>query len=242
MDSISDPRITGEHVRRVPAEPNGLTLVGVVHDHPASTYRVIRVIESLDPEVVALELPETAVPLFEAYARSGRSPPVFGGEMSAAIQASDAETVGVDRPTAAYTWRLAKRLCRLRPPTATLRRVLSNTAAAITHAFVCRFAGVVAARTGVRLEVDSPVPHDVDRWDAPVDQARDERDQVRRSTAFMRAFQSASETRASRFEDETREAHMADRLASLRDRGSVVAVVGIEHLDPLAERLDATTG
>lgn len=242
MNSIADPRITGEHVRRVSAGPGELTLVGVVHDHPASAYRVARVVEARDPDVIALELPSIAVPLFEAYARSDRDPPVFGGEMSAAIQAGDAEVVGIDRPTPAYTRLLATRLLRNRPPATTLRKVLSNTVGAIKHALVCQFAGVIASRTDVRLEVDSPVPHDANRRDAPADQARDERDQIRRSTGFMQAFQNASETQASRFEDETREAHMTERLTSLREGGSVVAVVGISHLDPLVERLDATSG
>jgi hypothetical protein len=38
-----------------------------------------------------------SVPLFEQYAETDRTPPVFGGEMSAAIQAAAPDTtVGID--------------------------------------------------------------------------------------------------------------------------------------------------
>ncbi|MDZ7688276.1 MAG: hypothetical protein U5J64_06055 [Halobacteriales archaeon] len=237
-EGTGDPRITGEYVRRVGGEHGSMTLVGVVHDHPASTYRVTRTVESLSPDVLALELPPMAVPLFEQYAKTDRTPPVFGGEMSAAIQAvGTAETVGIDRPTSGYFARLSRKVVRDRPSPTTVRKVLSDAVSATKHAFVCRIASGVSAKTSVRLEVDSPVEHGTDRSDTAEVQARDERGQIRRSRAFMNAFRSADATRASRFGDEVREEHMADRLSELRVDKDVVAVVGISHLDPVAENL-----
>ncbi len=242
VDDDRDPRMTGKYVRRVPKK-NGiggmLTLVGVVHDHPASTYRVRRTTESLDTDILALEIPPIAIPLFEQYARSDQSPPAFGGEMSAAIQAAGTDTtVGIDRPTWGFFRKLVWNLLRKRPPLATIRSVLSNVASVTKHAVVCRLAATVAARTPVRLEVDFPVAHDTDWRDTPEEQALDEREQVRQSRAFMNAFQTANSVRASRFEDETREEYMADRLFELRENGDTVAVVGIDHLDSLTERLN----
>lgn len=243
IDVDSDPRLTGEYLRQVSGDDGRLTLVGVVHDHPASTYRVRHVIKDLDPEVLALELPPISLPLFEQYAATDRTPPAFGGEMSAAIQAADPDTVvGIDRPTGGFFRRLGRTLLRERPPLETVRNVVSNTVDATNHALLCLAAATVAGRTSIRLEVDSPTLHDVARTDAPDEQARHEREQVRRCRSFAKAFRTASRSRASRIEDTAREEAMAARLVELSEnRGSsIVTVVGIDHLDPLAERLDET--
>lgn len=238
IDFDSDPRVTGEYVRQVSSAAGTLTLVGVVHDHPASTYRVRQVIEELDPEVLALELPPISIPLFEQYAATDRSPPVFGGEMSAAIQAADPlTTVGIDRPTGGFFRRLGWNLLRQRPSLQTVRYVVSNAVETTKHAATCRVAAAVGARTSIRLEVDSPVSHDIDWTDTPDDQARNEHEQIHRSRSFMNAFRTASRTRASRLEDVAREEEMATRLLELREEGTTVAVVGIDHLEPLTERL-----
>ncbi|EMA65520.1 hypothetical protein [Halorubrum kocurii] len=239
VDVDSDPRLTGEHVHRVPSDAGTVTLVGVVHDHPASAYRVRQVVTALDPDVLALELPQISIPLFEQYADTDRSPPVFGGEMSAAIRAAATDaTVGIDRPNAGFFRRLGVTLLRERPSRRTVRNVLSSVAETTRHALTCRAAAAIGDRAAIRLEVDSPVPHDVDRADAPAEQARDERAQVRRADSFMRAFRTASRSRASRLEDAAREEEMADRLSRLREANDVVAVVGISHLDSVAEGLD----
>lgn len=240
VDVDSDPRVTGEYVRQVSSNTGTVTLVGVVHDHPASTYRVRQVITELDPDVLALELPPIAIPLFEQYASTDRCPPVFGGEMSAAIQAAaPGTTVGIDGPTGGFLRRLGRKLLRERPSREIVRNVISDTINATKHAVVCRAAATVGARTAVRFEVDSPMSYDVGWEDAPDAQARHERKQVRRSHSFMSAFRTASRSRATRFEDETREAEMAAQLLQLREDGDTVAVVGIDHLDPVAERLHA---
>ncbi|MGM0389915.1 MAG: hypothetical protein ACQEP0_15705 [Natrinema limicola] len=238
VDTDSDPRVTGEYVRQVSSDAGAVTLVGVVHDHPASTYRVRQVVEELDPEVLALELPPISIPLFEQYASIDRYPPVLGGEMSAAIQAATTDTaVGIDRPTGGFFQRLGRNLVRERPSVQVIRNVISDVVNATKHAIVCRVAATVGARTSVRLEVDSPTAYDIDWADAPDDQARDEHKQVRRSHSFMSAFRTASRSRASRLEDAAREEEMAARLVQLREDGDTVAVVGIDHLDAVAERL-----
>ena len=240
IDVDSDPRVTGEYLRQVSDDRGTLTLVGVVHDHPASTYRVRHVIEGVDPEVLALELPPISVPLFEQYAATDQTPPALGGEMSAAIQAADPDTVvGIDRPTGGFFRRLGRTLFRERPSLETVRNLVSNTVETTTHAFLCLTAAAVGAHTPVQLEVDSPIPHDIRRTDTPADQANHEREHVRRSRSFMDAFRTASRSRASRLEDNAREAAMAARLAELREGrdDASVAVVGIDHLDPLAEQL-----
>lgn len=240
IDVDSDPRVTGDYVRRIPGAEGAVTLVGVVHDHPASAYRARAVVEALDPAVLALELAPISVPLFEQYATDDRCPPVFGGEMSAAIRAADgATTVGIDRPTPGFFRRLGRNLFRERPSLAAIREVVSSAAETTLHAVVCRLAAAVGARTPIRVEVDSPVPHDVSPTDTADEQARDERGQVRRARSFRRAFRTASRSRASRLEDTAREEGMAARLRRLRGTGDVVAVVGIDHLEPLAERLDS---
>lgn len=236
MDDWSDPRLTGEYVRSVAGTPSRLTVVGVVHDHPASSYRVRRAIAAVQPDVLALELPPVAMPLFETYATTDREPPAFGGEMSAAIQAFDGRSVvGIDRPAPGYALELLRTVRDERPSLTTAGALLSNTASVTTHALACRVAATIADRTGIHLQMDAPTTHDVDRSDAPVDQAADEEKQVRRSRAFANAFVGTSTTRADEIEDETRERHMASRLATLGGGDRVVAVVGIDHLDAIVD-------
>jgi pheromone shutdown protein TraB len=241
VDVDSDPRVTGEYLRQVTSDAGTLTLVGVVHDHPASTYRARKVVEAIDPDRLALELSPISIPLFEEYAATDRCPPAFGGEMSAAIQAADrSTTVGIDRPTGGFFRRLGRTLLRERPSLRTIRNLASNAVETTKHAGLCRVAATVATHTSVRVEIDSPAPHDVDWGTTPDDQARDERAQVRRSRSFMNAFRTASRSRAARLEDVAREDAMAARLSELD--GDTVAVVGIDHLDSLVDRLDSVDG
>ena len=243
MDQDPDPRLTGEYVRAVSGTAGAVTLVGVVHDHPASSYRVQHHVRRVDPEVLALELPPSAVPLFREYAASSRTPPEFGGEMSTAVQAAGGATVvGVDRPTGSFLLTLFRYLLRQRPSVTIARKVVRNTIAAMQHALLCRMAAGVAARTSVRVEVDAPTAHATDWTDTPAAQADDERTQIRRSRTFMNAFRTSSSSRASRLEDAAREEHMAERITELAGDGSVVAVVGIDHLDPLEELLADSLG
>ena len=238
MDSdYDDPRITGEHLRSIDTPTGTVTLVGVVHDHPASAFRVQTVVSDRAPDVLALELPPLSLPLFKRYAEDTRTPPVFGGEASAAIQASTTDhIVGVDGPTLPFLRRLAATLYHEGGSIGTVRGILNGLAAGAKNTFRCRLAGSIAAMTSIRLEVDSPVTYATGRADSPERQAENETHQITRARAVMDAFEPS---RAASFSDDVRETHMADRLAEFRDDGDVVAVVGRHHLSPVAEELDA---
>lgn len=228
-----DPRIPDDHVRSIETPSGTVTLVGVVHDHPASVFRVRTVVSERDPDVLALELPPLSLPLFERYAEDTRTPPVFGGEVSTAIQAADTDRVeGIDGPTPRFLRRLLATLYRegdsLKTALGVFKRVVSVTKSAAR----CRFAGALAAMTAIRLEVDSPATYSIDRTDSPERQAENEGDQIARARAVMDAFEPS---RASCFSDEVRESHMADRLGSLHHDGDTVAVVGRHHLDRVAD-------
>ena len=234
-DATDDPRMNDEYVRRLPEFD--LTLVGVVHDHPASVHRARATVCERDPDVVALEAPPLATPLYRVYAEDSRTPPAFGGEMSAAAQAADecgAEVVGIDGPSADFFARLARNCWREDASLGTLRRVASGVASVTRHALVCRVAAGVAERTSLRVEVDSPVQHDCEHSDPPEVQARDERQQASRSQSLLRAF---DPPRPVRLRDETREECMVENLDALRSQGETVAVVGLDHLDAVAEQL-----
>ncbi|OTF10364.1 hypothetical protein [Halorubrum sp. SD612] len=236
MDSKhDDPRLTGDHLRSIDTTTGTVTLVGVVHDHPASVFRVRRVVAERDPDVLALELPPLSLPLFERYAEDTRTPPAFGGEASAAIQAATTDrVVGIDGPTLSFLGRLAARLYREGGSIGTVRGVLDGFATVTKNALRCRFAASIASLTSVRLEVDSPVSYATGRADAPERQAESERRQIDRARAVMDTFEPS---RAASFGDDVRETHMIDRLDDLRGEGDLVAVVGRHHLDRVAEGL-----
>jgi len=238
--TTTTPRITGEHLRSIDTPTGTVTLVGVVHDHPASAFRVRTVVTDRDPDILALELPPLSLPFFERYAEDTRTPPVFGGEASAAIQASTADhVVGIDGPTLPFLRRLAATLYHEGGSIETVRGVFDGLVSVTKNTLRCRLAGSLAAMTSIRLEVDSPVTYAIDRVDSPGRQAENERHQIARARAVMDAFEPS---RATSFGDDVRETHMADRLAEFRDDGDVVAVVGRHHLDSVAEQLDALLG
>lgn len=241
MESVTmryddDPRLTEEYVREAStADGTQLTIVGVVHDHPASTFRVQRRIDSLDPDALALELPPLAIPLFTEYAQDERNPPQFGGEMSAAIQAVDTDRiVGIDGPSAGFASYLLRQLSRQEHSMSTVRALFSSLSSVSKHAVVCRFGATVSRLTGLTVEVDAPVQHECTWSDEPDVQARDERAQVRQARTVMNAFQSSS---VSNIQKTARESYMADRIEAIASEkvGSILAVVGIAHLDPVAE-------
>ncbi len=230
-----DPRVAGEHVRQLPGEHGTLTLVGVVHDHPASTHRVRAVLERTDTEVLALELPPLTVPLYEEYADDSRTPPPFGGEMSAAIQAATTgRVVGVDGPSPAFIARLLRNLVIDAASPGTAWSVLRTLPPVAKQAILCRLASVLAVRADLRVEVDSPTSHSCDPGDTPTEQAADEQSQIDRARLMSRAFTPPA---AARVRTLTRNQHMASRLSTVRRSGDTVAVVGIAHLDPLGDRL-----
>lgn len=235
-----DPRLGGECVRTVAGTDGTVTLVGVVHEHPASVHRAAAVVRGRNPDVLALELPPLALSLYVEYAADEREPPVYGGEMSAAVQAADTDRiVGIDGPSLGFLGRLSRRLLSDRPGGDAVRGVLRGLRSATREAVACCVAGVVASRTSLAVAVGRPVDHDCTRHDDPARQASDEQRQIRRARAVMDAVEPS---RAAQFRDEVREAHMADRLETLRPEGDVVAVVGYGHLSSIVEHLRDSPG
>lgn len=241
MFDDSDPRTTDEHIRRLdgPPDTDPVVLTGVVHGHPASIYRVRTVIERVDPTILALELPSLAVPLFERYAAEGPTPPSAGGEMSAAIQAARTDAVeGIDAPTLAFLRHLARTLRREEASRSTYRLLLRGLGSVTKHAALCRLAAAGFPGAARWLPGTDAIDYGCDWHDAPARQAADERIQLRRVETALNVF---GHSGAVRVRDVAREAHMADRLATLRTRGSVVVVVGMGHLDPIERRLASST-
>jgi pheromone shutdown protein TraB len=236
IGSRDDPRLPADAYRHVESHRYGdVTLVGVVHDHPAAVYRTQETIRALAPDVVALELPPTALPLYREYAADGGSPPAFGGEMSAAIDAAeDATVVGIDGPSVGFLRSLGAELVREGSSLGVVRDVVADIRELGRHALTCRAAAAVAATTGLRVEVDDPVSHDVDRT-APADrQAESEATHLARSRSLLRAVELPAPMARL---DAARERHMASGLRDRRTQGDVVAVVGYDHLDAVADAL-----
>lgn len=232
--SFDDPRITTEYCRRVTGDDGGdLTLLGVVHDHPASVGRVETVLERVDPDVLALELPSAAVALYRAYAAEAEpgTSPRYGGEMSATIAAApDATVVGIDAPNWSFCRRLAARLVADRVQPSTARQLLASLGGATRQALTCRLAATLTNATSMTVAADDPIEYACTPADPPAQQAEHERIHV----ASVQALLGTAEGSALAYRDETREACMIDRLATCRTRGEVVAVVGVDHLDVLA--------
>lgn len=237
----ADPRVRDDYVRCLPGDGTrgSVLLLGVVHDHPASVYRVAHLLTSIEADVLALELPPLAIPLFRLYADVDRRPPRLGGEMSAAIQANDPPRVsGIDAPNREYLRGLARRILAEDHPVPVVRSVLSDLVSGVAHAVACRLGAVVGEFTPLRPVVYAPITYDCSVYDTPADQAAHEAAHLAQRQSFLGAIVTPAKTR---LVDTVREDAMAARIDGLRTAGDVVAVVGMEHLDPLASRL-ATPG
>ncbi|MEY7849994.1 hypothetical protein AB7C87_12450 [Natrarchaeobius sp. A-rgal3] len=242
--SFDDPRITEQFYRQLEGPAGTLTLLGVVHDHPASVARVECVLGAVDPDVLALELPPAALPLYRTYAADGdeSGPPRFGGEMSAAISAApDADVVGIDAPNWSFVRRLVTRLVADRVSPATARRVVSSLGGATREALTCRVAATLTHATSMTVTRDDPIEYGCTPTDPPERQAVHERSHVATVQALLGGVEADGTALA--YRDETRERCMADRLEDVRTEGDVVAVVGVDHLEALEAALstDATT-
>ena len=243
VDQLDDPRITPQFCRHLHGD-GPVTLLGVVHDHPASVARVELLLEQLEPDVLALELPAAALPLYRRYAHEGTNdePPAYGGEMTAAIRAApDADVVGIDAPNWSFVRRLATRLLADRVAPSTARRVLSSLGGATRTALTCRVAATVSNATSTTIACDDPIEYACSTDDSPARQAEHERSHVAGVKTLLQLQATADdgddELSATGYRDETREACMIDHLESLREDGSVVAVVGVDHLDALETAL-----
>ncbi|MFO7926476.1 MAG: hypothetical protein ACQET5_09825 [Halobacteriota archaeon] len=230
-ERFQDPRIDDRFIRCLPATDRfgSVLFVGVVHDHPASVFRVTRLLEAISPDALAVELPPLAVTLFRLYGRDRYVPPRFGGEMSAAISAAnDASVVGIDAPNREYLRSLARRLFEKRRSTGVVRTVLCDLASSFVHAAACRVGAFVGSITPVRLRLYSHIEYDCSLLDNPFVQASHESQHLDQRRAFLRAIEVPQ---ATRIIDTAREDGMVDRLRDLRSDGDVVAIVGMEHLD-----------
>ena len=235
-DNFCDPRVSPTFCTHLPGETGDVTILGVVHGHPASVGRVETVLERRSPATLALELPAGAIPLYRTYAEeideTGR--PRYGDEMSAAIAAApDAAVVGIDAPAWSFLRRLVTRLVGGRVTPTTARRVLSSFGRVTRTSLSCRVAASVSDAPATIVAPDDPVEYGVEATDPPDRQAAHECAHL----AGVRALDRCAGDSV-RHRDDLREACMIDRLRALRHRGDVVAVVGVGHLDAIAAGLD----
>ncbi|MCU4751068.1 hypothetical protein OB919_03575 [Halobacteria archaeon AArc-curdl1] len=245
-DQFEDPRITDQFCRKLPGTPP-LVLVGVVHDHPSSIGRVERILEAIHPKTLALELPPAAVPLYRREARRSAPPERVGGEMIAAIRAATVnispadenerpvapEIVGIDGPNLSMIRRLCTRVLTERVSLETTRRLLASLRRATGTAISSRIAATVSNATATTLTGVEPLEYSCSPTDPPTTQATHERNHV----AGVNLFLDQGNSSATDYRDEAREASMIERLESLRKDGPVVAIVGVDHLETLADAL-----
>ncbi|SHH02223.1 hypothetical protein [Halobaculum gomorrense] len=235
----ADPRIDPSLVRclRGTDGTGSVLLIGVVHDHPASVFRVSSLLESFPPDVLAVELPPLSVPLFCRYARDSHVPPRLGGEMSAAIDAADAaRVVGIDAPNSSYLRALIDRLRTDGEARTLARAMLTDFVRGLAQAAACRLGAVVAALTPYVPRVYAHIRYDVTLLDDPETQADHERRHLAQHRAFVGVVDPPPETA---IVDRIREDVMAARIAALRDDGDIAVVVGMHHLDELERWLAA---
>lgn len=235
---LTDPRVEPDQLRLFDApDDHPLLVVGCVHDHPASVYRVRALIRLLAPDVVAVELPGLAVPLFERVGREGETDEEPGGEMSAALAAGetvDAHCVGVDSLGVRFARSLLGELRRESVTVPTVRRVISSLSHVTRHALACRLSAALG-RYGTPTPVRKQAyEHDVDSATRPGEQAADEQRQVTQSLSVLRALERPV---ADEVIDAAREQTMVANLSSLQADGSVLAVVGFDHLSGITELL-----
>jgi hypothetical protein len=238
VDHVTDPRIDGDNVRCVQgADDLGtVLLVGVVHDHPASIYRVAHLIETFSADVLAVELPPLAMPLFRLYAADDYTPPRMGGEMSMALQAfGDGRTVGIDAPNREYFRQLFDGLRQEGFSIGLGRKLLTSLTIGVSQALTCRFGAILGRATPFRLRVYKVFRHEASFLDSPSDQATDEASHISQEQALLQAIKLPP---GMQLIENAREASMASSLRTLRTEGDVVAIVGREHLETLYSDLE----
>jgi len=243
LASRDDPRLNSDFWAALPAAENHThptLVVGTVHDHPASSYRVRTLAEEFDPEILALELPSVALPYYEQQAR--RKPAAETTcEMSTAIGACPASNVvGIDSLGPAFFGELTRTARAESASVKTISHVLKDVAQIARHAVTRRVNALQAPiQEGTpdhgRLSADT-ADH-ATHTDTPADQAHDERAQVARSRSLLGAIK---RPKADMLLDRTREKNMARKIESLSHEGPVLAVVGQGHLDEIATHMKAT--
>lgn len=236
--AAADPRVTTQFLDSLPGDAvdGAVVLVGVVHDHPASVARVERVTDLVAPATVAVELPPLAAPLFAGTRGRATERTAFGAEMRAAYErarAIGARTAAIDGFDRSFLRRLGAAVRDDRVSPSTVGRLVSDVTDVTTHALACH----LSARLPVDLvdEAGTAFAYDCTTADSPARQAAHERRHASRSRSLLRAVERPA---AERLLDETRERSMAARIGPLRTTGSVVAVVGREHVSGIAAALE----
>lgn len=235
--STEDPRVTAESIELVPRFDflGEVLLVGVVHDHPASMARVGHILTIVTPDVLALELPSLSLPLFREYA-GGDVPPSLGGEMSMALWATGSvRTEGIDAPSWGYIRHLGQRVLEGDLSGSTLRAVIADLGSASHQALMCGFGGIAGRLTGVVTQPYPSLEYDCSMMDTPEMQADHESSHIETQQAFLNAVEIPRDRVVI---DEAREASMAARLHDLREDGTVVAIIGVHHLEQVGSRLE----
>jgi len=232
LDGLDDPRLSGRYVRLV---GDDVVLVGVVHDHPASIFRSRAVVDAVDPATVALEIPNGLMPLFRQYAADDSE---AGGEMVAAIDAADEEVVGIDLPDRGSLRTLAGRLRRADISLGGKARAVATAARLYAHTLRGRLVAAGVPSEWLGRDPGATRSYDCSDTDAPTRQAEHESVHISRSRSLSRAFVPPETTRVL---DAAREAAMVERLEELRKEGRVVAVLGYDHVDAVADELAGET-
>jgi pheromone shutdown protein TraB len=114
--------------------------------------------------------------------------------------------------------------------------ILRDLVYTTVHAAACWLGGLVGSVTRIRVRLYSPVQYDSTLLDPPRVQAEHEAGHLSRQRAFLKAVEAPP---ARQLIDEIRDESMSERIADLRTHGDVAVVVGMEHLDPIYERLKA---
>lgn len=226
----SDPRLDRRYIwcHEGTADLGSVLLVGVVHDHPASEYRVRRVLELGSPDILALELPPLAVELFRLYARDPEVPPQLGGEMSIAIQGTDASVVGIDAPNRQYLSLLVKRWLTRSIPTDLLLPTLKDFLLSSTHAVTARLGASVGSFMPAPPRLYDPIRYECSQFDPADSQASHEADHLSMRESFVNAVKLPPSLVLI---DDLREESMIQRIRQLRRNGDIMVVLGMEHLD-----------
>jgi hypothetical protein len=154
---------------------------------------------------------------------------VDGGEMGAAVVGSpDSTVVGIDTVGPRFLGRVLTKAWAERTSLGVVKQALSDVVGITRQALGTRSDGWQnASQRGAAA-------HDVTSDDPATVQADDERAQVTQSQTLLDMFERPE---ADVLLDETREVTMAKEIESLRTDGSVLAVVGMDHLDSIASDL-----
>lgn len=145
---------------------------------------------------------------------------------AAIVAAEDARIVGIDGPSLRFLPRLASTVASAHPPITTIADLCQNLLLAYRRAVWCRFSreSTGGYKSPNRFETGG---------DASA-QASDERRQMHRARSLSNSLGAPNRIH---LRDAAREQHMVKELSRYVKDGDVVAVVGCDHLEPIATAL-----